>query len=165
MYLDYEKQNHLVQLLKVSNYTISCAESCTGGMFISSIIDIEGTSSIVNESYITYSNEAKNRLLGVSTKTLETYGAVSKQTAFEMSKGLFEKTKANVTVSITGIAGSTGGTPEKPVGLVYTGIGINGNIVTFKDIHKGNRLEIRQKTVLETINKLINILEVHNGKS
>ncbi len=160
MYIDYEKQNYLVELLKKHNYTISGAESCTGGMFISSIIDISGTSSIVNESFITYSNESKEKLLGVNKSTLEEKGAVSYETAFEMSKGLYEKTKANVTVSITGIAGPNGGTKDKPVGLVYTGIGINGNVQVFKTVNSGTRLEVRQKTVIETINKLIKFLEV-----
>ncbi len=160
MYIDYEKQNYLVELLKENKYTISCAESCTGGMFISSIIDISGTSSIVNESYITYSNESKEKLLGVKKDTLESKGAVSYETAFEMSKGLYEKTKANITVSITGIAGPDGGTKDKPVGLAYTGIGINGNIEVFKTVNDGNRLEVRQKTVMQTIDKLIKLLEV-----
>ncbi len=160
MYIDYEKQNYLVELLKKNKYTISCAESCTGGMFISSIIDISGTSSIVNESYITYSNESKEKILGVKKATLETKGAVSYETAFEMSKGLYEKTKANITVSITGIAGPDGGTKDEPVGLVYIGIGINGNIKVFKTVNDGNRLEVRQKTVMQTIDKLIKLLEV-----
>ncbi len=165
MYIDFKRQQYLVRLLLEKGYTISCAESCTGGMFISSIIDIEGTSSIVNESYVTYSNEAKKRILGVDENTLNEHGAVSSETAFEMSKGLYNKTKANITVGITGIAGPSGNTPEKPVGLVYTAIGINGRFKIFKTVHKGNRLEVRQKTVLTTINNIIDMLEVENGKS
>ncbi len=157
--IDIKKVEHLVKLLKEKGFHISACESCTGGMFISSIIDVSGSSAVVNESYITYSNEAKERLLGVSSKTLETYGAVSSETAFEMAKGLYEKIDTDVAVSITGLAGPDGGTIEKPVGLCFIGINIKGNIKVFKINNSGTRFEIREKTVLYCIDELITLLE------
>lgn len=99
--------------------SISCAESCTGGLFAETLTDISGISAVFNRGLVTYSNEAKMDELGVKKETLEQYGAVSEETAIEMAKGLKEKTGSRVCVSITGIAGPGGGTEEKPVGLVY----------------------------------------------
>ncbi len=157
--IDIEKVEYLVKLLKEKDFHISACESCTGGMFISTIIDVTGSSAVVNESYITYSNEAKVRLLGVSSETLETYGAVSHETAFEMAKGLYEKIDSDVVVSITGLAGPDGGTIEKPVGLCFIGINIKGNIKVFKINNSGTRFEIREKTVLYCIEELKILLE------
>ncbi|MEG2199969.1 MAG: nicotinamide-nucleotide amidohydrolase family protein, partial [Anaerovorax sp.] len=99
--------------------TISCAESCTGGLFAETLTDIPGISSVFDRGLVTYSNKAKMEELGVKKETLEKYGAVSEETAIEMAKGLQKKTGSRVCISITGIAGPDGGTEEKPVGLVY----------------------------------------------
>ncbi|MFV0519912.1 MAG: CinA family protein [Lachnospirales bacterium] len=157
--IDLSLKENLVSILKDKKYKLAACESCTGGMFISSLIDISGTSDIIDESYITYSNEAKSRLLGVSTNTLETYGAVSYETAYEMVEGLYNRCGANVTVSITGIAGPLGGTTDKPVGLCYIGYDIEGTILVEKINNTGSRVEIREKTVIHCMNKLINLLE------
>lgn len=157
--INYENQETLVNSLQKKNYIISACESCTGGMFISSIIDVSGSSNVVNESYVTYSNEAKSRILGVSSKTLETHGAVSFETAFEMAEGLYKKIDTNIAVSITGIAGPNGGTPQKPVGLVYYGICINGLTKVFKIHNSGSRSEVREKTVNAVINHVLNLLK------
>ncbi|MBQ9707959.1 MAG: competence/damage-inducible protein A, partial [Firmicutes bacterium] len=107
--------------LMTKGLTIASAESCTGGLFAAALTDIPGISESFKAGFVTYSNESKVRELGVSPETLEKYGAVSEETAREMVEGLYERTGCDVCVSVTGIAGPGGGTPEKPVGLVYIG--------------------------------------------
>lgn len=109
----------VVKLLEKQNKTISFAESCTGGKLASTIINVNGSSKVLNESYITYSNEAKKRILGVSDEILEKYGAVSKECAILMAKGVRKISNSDIGVSVTGIAGDYGGTIDKPVGLTY----------------------------------------------
>lgn len=101
------------------NITIATAESCTGGGLASALTDIPGISKVFHGGYVTYSNEAKMEALGVKEETLQTYGAVSKETAVEMVEGVFDKTNSDLCIAITGIAGPGGGTPSKPVGLIY----------------------------------------------
>ena len=108
---------------------------------------MSGASSVYNEGHITYSNEAKERLLGVSHETLEAYGAVSEQTAAEMAKGAARAANAEVGLSTTGIAGPTGGTPEKPVGLVYVGCAIGDEITVEECRFEGTREENRNAAV------------------
>ena len=148
--------NEVVKLLLEKNYTISVAESCTGGMLCSAITDLSGASSVFNAGIITYSNEAKMRYLGVKEETLKNYGAVSKFTALEMAEGIKKANNAHIGVGITGIAGPTGDTSGKPVGLVY--ICVNDYVT--ENHFKGNRQEVRTqavekalKMVLEYINK------------
>ena len=107
------------RMLMEKGITVSAAESCTGGLFAKTMTDIPGISSIFDRSLVTYSNEAKMQELGVSSETLEKYGAVSEETAVEMAEGLFRKTGSDICISVTGIAGPDGGTEEKPVGLSY----------------------------------------------
>ena len=130
-------------------YKISAAESCTGGLFSKMITDISGSSDILNESYVTYANEAKSKILGVSEKTLKEYGAVSEETAKEMADGLYRVTKSNVCIGITGIAGPGGGSDEKPVGLVYAGVSINGDTKVYKLMLRGDRERVRNAACLE----------------
>ncbi|WP_319520050.1 CinA family protein [uncultured Martelella sp.] len=99
--------------------TIATAESCTGGMIVSALTDIAGSSAVVDRGYITYSNQAKMDMLGVSAETLATVGAVSRETALQMSAGALWRSGADLAVAVTGIAGPSGGTAEKPVGLVH----------------------------------------------
>ncbi len=138
----------VVNLLKDKKMIISVVESCTGGMLASTITNVSGSSSVFNESIVTYSNEAKTKYLDVSKNTINTYGAVSSECAKEMSKGLFKKTKSNITLSITGIAGPTGGTKEKPVGLVYFGLTYEGETNTYKKIFNGNRYMVRKRATI-----------------
>ena len=138
----------VVNLLKDKKMIISVVESCTGGMLASTITNVSGSSSVFNESIVTYSNEAKTKYLDVSKNTINTYGAVSSECAKEMSKGLFKKTKSNITLSITGIAGPTGGTKEKPVGLVYFGLTYKGETNTYKKIFNGNRYMVRKRATI-----------------
>ena len=155
----YETAEKLVKLLIEKHYTIAAAESCTGGMIASSIVYVPGASWVLNESYVTYSNEAKQRLLGVCADTLDRFGAVSKQTAEEMVRGVADKSNANCAVSVTGIAGPDGGTPDKPVGTVYAGFFYNHKVEVEKYNLTGDRLTVRQKTTKCVIDHMINILE------
>lgn len=146
-----ELEEMLVRLLKERNMTVSTAESCTGGLIAGAIINAPGASSVLNESYITYANEAKERLAGVHHETLERFGAVSKETAQEMAAGAARAAGSNVGLSSTGIAGPGGGTAEKPVGLVYIGCSVDGD-TEVRELHlHGNRMENRLQTVEEVL--------------
>ena len=140
-------EEKIVHLLKEKGYTITTAESCTGGLLAGRILNVSGASEVYNEGHITYSNEAKERLLGVNTDTLKVYGAVSAQTATEMALGAAKVANANVGLSTTGIAGPGGGTKEKPVGLVYVGCAINGEVVVEECQLRGTREEVRNAAV------------------
>lgn len=155
----YESAEKLVKILIEKQYTIATAESCTGGMISSSIIYVPGASWVLNESYVTYSNEAKQRLLGVCSETLDSFGAVSEQTAEEMVRGVADKANANCAVAVTGIAGPDGGTPDKPVGTVYVGFFIDNQVEVIKYNFSGDRLTVRQKTTKNVIDHMLNILE------
>lgn len=115
-------EQSIAQILKEHSLIISVAESCTGGLLSSRLTDVSGSSEYIKVNFVTYSNDAKISLLDVKPATLETYGAVSEQCAREMSEGLYRKTKADITISTTGIAGPTADTPGKPIGLMYVGI-------------------------------------------
>lgn len=113
--------------------TIATAESCTGGLLSSKLTDVSGSSEYVKLNFVTYANEAKHKILGVSWDILNNFGAVSEECAEAMANGLFEATGCDIALCTTGIAGSTGGTKEKPVGLVYISMRYNG-IVTIKEV-------------------------------
>ena len=137
----------IVDLLLANKLTISTVESCTGGLLAARLINVPGVSEVFKLGYITYSNKAKRRLLGIKKNTLLKHGAVSKEIAKEMVKGAALVSKADVTVSVTGIAGPDGGSEEKPVGLVYIGCNVCGRI-TVKEYHfSGDRSKIRDNTV------------------
>lgn len=154
-----ELEEHLVRLLKEKNMTVSTAESCTGGLIAGAIINAAGASDVLNEGYITYSNEAKERLVGVNRETLEKFGAVSEETAREMALGAAKAAGSSVGLSSTGIAGPGGGTKEKPVGLIYIGCSINGEVKVKKLQFHGNRMENRLHTVEEVLKLAAEILE------
>ncbi len=143
------------------NLTITTAESCTGGMISSAIVHINGSSKIFKSSFIVYSNDMKSKLLNISNDLISKNGAVSEIIAFNMAKNSLKILKANLSIAVTGIAGPNGGTFDKPVGLVWVGIGTKEKIITNKYQFNGNRLEIRQKTTYESL-KLANnvILEI-----
>lgn len=134
--------------------TISTAESCTGGMVAARLINYAGASRAFINGMVTYTNESKHRLLGVSNETLEKYGAVSPQTAEEMCLGVARVSSTNIGVSTTGIAGPDGGTDEKPVGLVYIGVAINGKVRVKKLLNKGSRERIRMASTAAVIEML-----------
>ena len=135
--------------------TISTAESCTGGMIASKLIEVPGISTNFIEGIVSYSNEAKIKRLKVKKETLEKYGAVSEEVAREMLTGL----KTDIGISTTGIAGPDGGTKEKPVGLVYIGIKVKDEVKVFKRELKGDRNKIRQRAMMHALYNLLKILK------
>ena len=141
----------VVDLLAANHLTVTTVESCTGGMLSSRLVDVPGASEIFKSGYVTYSNKAKKKLVGVKKSSLDKYGAVSEVVAKEMAKGAALFSKADVTVAITGIAGPDGGTEEKPVGLVYIACQVCGTM-TVKEYHfKGNRTKIRESSVASAL--------------
>jgi nicotinamide-nucleotide amidase len=118
--------NTLLQACLRRGILLATAESCTGGMIIAALTDIAGSSAVVDRGFITYSNEAKMEMLGVSAATLDAYGAVSRETALEMAAGALARSRAGLALAVTGIAGPDGGSPEKPVGLVWFGVALKG---------------------------------------
>ena len=151
----------LVGLLIEKNMTIASAESCTGGLFASSIVDVADASKVLNASVITYSNEAKTKYAKVSSDLIEKYGAVSEEVAMAMAEGIAKETNANIGVSFSGIAGPTGGTPQKPVGTVCIGIYINGDrrCETLRLNEEWSRAEIREASVNIMAERLLEILK------
>ena len=143
--------------------TITTAESCTGGMIASSIVSVSGSSAIFKSSVVTYSNEMKSKILNIPLTLINKNGAVSKVIAYTMAYNVLDLMNSDISIAVTGIAGPGGGSKNKPVGLVYIGIGTKQNIVTKRYLFKGNRLKIRQKTTLESL-KLSNKI-IENFKS
>ncbi len=151
-------EEQVVQILLERGWTISAAESCTGGMVSARLVNVPGISSAYKMGVTTYANEAKSKLLGVKKSTLKSYGAVSSQTAVEMVKGCRKFAKADVAVAITGIAGPDGGTAEKPVGLVYIACDVKGGLCVKKCVFEGDRQRVREQaaqTALELIYKCL----------
>lgn len=148
---DESLEDVLVKLLKDNNLTISTAESCTGGLLSGRIINVPGVSTVFNEGFITYSNEAKEKTLKIDAEVLSKCGAVSTETAELMAKGCANLTSADIGLSTTGIAGPDGGSPEKPVGLVYIGCYFKGKTIVEKYQFKGSREKVREITVTKAI--------------
>ena len=142
---------------------VTTAESCTGGMIASSIVSVSGSSAIFKSSVVTYSNEMKSKILNIPLKSINENGAVSKVIAYTMAYNVLDLMNSDISIAVTGIAGPGGGSKNKPVGLVYIGIGTKQNIVTKRYLFKGNRLKIRQETTLEAL-KLSNKI-IENFKS
>ena len=139
--------------------TITSAESCTGGMIASSIVSISGSSAIFKSSVVTYSNDMKSKILNIPLKLITENGAVSNIIAHNMASNVLNVMNADISIAVTGIAGPNGGKIDKPVGLVYIGIGTKTNVVTKKYLFKGNRLRIRQETTLEALKLSNEIIE------
>lgn len=137
----------LVKELTKRGASITTAESCTGGLLSGRIVNARGASEVFAQGFVTYSNEAKNHLLGVKQETLDSVGAVSAETAAQMAAGAAEAADAEVALSTTGIAGPDGGTPDKPVGLVYIGCRCFGETVVERHLFGGNRMEVRNASV------------------
>ena len=156
--MKYLTKKIVVNLLK-KKLKIAFAESCTGGLLSSAITSISGSSKVFELSFVTYSNAAKVNILKVPKKIINKYGAVSKECCLSMVKNIGKISKANISVSITGIAGPNGGTKFKPVGLVYIGIKKGDKIIIKKNLFKNkNRISIQKATVntsLKIINKII----------
>lgn len=150
----------LSALLTEKKMMLVTAESCTGGLLASTITAEAGTSAFFERGYVTYSNESKTDLLGVKKATLSKHGAVSAETAAEMANGALFNSKADIAISITGIAGPDGGTDEKPVGLVYFGHALKNGTNGVKCLElDGGRTEIQVKAVSEALIQLILLAE------
>ena len=150
--------NSLIKKLNKKKLKISFAESCTGGLLANTITSISGASKVFNMGFITYSNQAKIKILKISKNIIIKYGAVSPQCCKAMVVNLSKISKANINVSITGIAGPNGGTKKKPVGLVYIGIKKGNKIIIIKNLFKSKkRKSIQRSTVKKTI-KAVNSL-------
>ena len=130
------KEFELGKILIERGLQVSVAESCTGGLLSSRLTDVSGSSAYTRANFVTYSNEAKKEILGVNEETLERFGAVSEECAREMAEGLVRKTGCDLAICTTGIAGPTGGTPEKPVGLIYISVAYKGEIIVQKFLLK-----------------------------
>ena len=149
----------VVKILIKKKLKVSFAESCTGGLLSSSLTSVSGSSKVFNLGLVTYSNKAKIDILKVSKKIINKYGAVSKECCLSMVKNLSKISKANICVSITGIAGPNGGTKLKPVGLVYIGIKKGNKIIIKKNIFKRkNRISIQKATVKTSLKIISEII-------
>ena len=149
---------NLVKKLIKKNLKISCAESCTGGMLASSIKSTSGASKVFNLGLVTYSNEAKIKILRVNKSIIKKYGAVSAECCKSMVINLAKISKAQINVSITGIAGPNGGTKNKPVGLVYIGIKKSNKLMIFKNLFKSKSRNFIQNATIKKTLKIINSL-------
>lgn len=147
-------ENVVGEMLCNKKLSISTVESCTGGMVAASLISYSGISDVFKEGAITYSNESKMKRIGVREETLDKYGAVSEETAREMAMGIAREANTDISISTTGIAGPGGGTEEKPVGLVYIGVFIKGNIIVERFNFTGDRERIRRKATMNALNIL-----------
>lgn len=145
---------NLVEILKIAGLVCATAESCTGGGVGAAITAVAGSSEVFAGGVISYSNDVKRNVLGVESATLEKFGAVSSQTAAEMAVGARNLLKVDLAVALTGIAGPSGGTEEKPVGLVWFAIANKDGVRTEKAIFPGNREEVRNAAVLHAIGML-----------
>jgi len=141
----------LVALMKAHGLTCATAESCTGGGVGSAITAVPGSSAVFMGGVISYANEVKRDVLGVSQSTLDSVGAVSPETAAQMAEGARKLLKTDLAVSLTGIAGPDGGSVEKPVGLVWFGIATNDGVRTEKKIFQGDRARIREQAVTHAL--------------
>jgi nicotinamide-nucleotide amidase len=154
----------LAQHLLEKEWSITTAESCTGGGISTAITSLAGSSRYFNQAYVTYSNESKQKLVGVKTSTLEAYGAVSEQVVVEMANGALERANANVSIAVSGVAGPDGGTPDKPVGTVWLAVSIKNNeqaqttVYTEQLLLDGDRCQVRESTIKFSIIKTLDLI-------
>lgn len=151
----------VLDLCRARGWKVATAESCTGGLVAGALTEIAGSSDVVDRGFVTYSNEAKQQMLGVPAATLSIHGAVSRQTAEAMARGALGKGGADVVVAITGIAGPGGGSPDKPVGLVHFAAASRGGALTHAEMRYGDigRSEVRHRSVLQALTMLKEMAE------
>ena len=140
---------------------VATAESCTGGLVAGALTEIAGSSDVVDRGFVTYSNEAKQQMLGVSSETISKFGAVSRQTAEEMARGALGRGGADIVVAITGVAGPGGGSKDKPVGLVHFAAASRSGALAHQEMRYGDigRSEVREKSVLQALGMLKTLAE------
>lgn len=148
----------VLEQCKAKGYTLACAESCTGGLVSAALTDISGSSAVFTHGFITYANQAKITMLGVSAEDLEKFGAVSETVARQMAEGARRVSGADIAVATTGIAGPSGGTAQKPVGLVFVAVATPEKTLVEKLQLQGNRQEIRAQTVDHALKMLQDLI-------
>ena len=154
------KSKKIVKLLKKKKIKISFAESCTGGLLSSAITSVSGSSKVFNLGLVTYSNESKIKVLKISKKLIRKYGAVSEQVCKAMAKNVSKIGKTNMSISITGIAGPSGGTKQKPVGLIYVGIKRANKVKVNRYLFKNKgRLYIQKATVNKSLDLILSFIK------
>ena len=151
--------NKISLILKKQNLKIATAESCTGGLIAHTFTNISGSSDYFDRGVISYSNKAKTELLGVPEKLIDKYGAVSNPVAKAMANGIRVKSEVDIGISTTGIAGPTGGTKEKPVGLVFIAISTKDNVIVKKFQFSGNRIQNKYDTCKAALEMLYEVLK------
>jgi PncC family amidohydrolase len=157
-FIENERIEKLHDRVRNIGSNLAVAESCTGGLIGGAITSIPGSSDVFEGGVIAYSNEIKREQLGVSNSSLEEHGAVSKEVARRMVEELCHRYEVELGVSVTGIAGPSGGTEEKPVGLVYSGIATGSRIEVFRHVFEGDRASVREETVRTVLDKLLDHL-------
>jgi len=156
----FSKSKQLISLLKRKKLKLAVAESCTGGMLSSAITSVSGSSKVFNLGLVTYSNESKIKVLKISKKLIRKYGAVSEQVCKAMAKNVSKIGKTNMSISITGIAGPSGGTKQKPVGLVYVGIKRGNKIKVNRYLFKNKgRLYIQKTAVNKSLDLILSFIK------
>ncbi|AYD01374.1 CinA family protein [Neorhizobium sp. NCHU2750] len=152
-----ETARRIVADFSARGLMLSTAESCTGGLIAGALTDIPGSSAVVDRGFVTYTNEAKMDMLGVNAATLEAFGAVSRETALQMVNGALFRSRSNLAVAVTGVAGPGGGSKEKPVGLVHLAARARSGAILHREMHYGEigRTEIRLATVRTAFEMLI----------
>lgn len=153
--------NTVIASLNKQNKTIVTVESCTGGLLAAALTSISGSSSVIYGGFVTYANEAKNQMASVPMALIDEYGAVSEQVAIAMAQGASEVSKVDITISITGIAGPTGGTKDKPVGLVHFALAMGGNIYHSQELFgvDKSREFIREASVIRALKLILEQLQ------
>jgi nicotinamide-nucleotide amidase len=156
-----EAARRLLDICRRKNLTVATVESCTAGLIAGTLTEVPGTSSILDRGFVTYSNQAKQDMVGVSAATLKAHGAVSCETAEEMARGALEHAPVDLAVSVTGIAGPDGGSAEKPVGLVHFGAASRSGQFVLVEKRFGNigRSGIRKQSVLQAFRMLHDLAE------
>ena len=152
--MSYLKAKKLTELLISKNMSIAVSESCTGGLLSSSLTSIPGASSYFNCGFITYSNESKIKMLNVDSQTIDLFAAVSERVPYEMAVGAGQNSQSNLAISVTGIAGPSGGTAEKPVGMVCFGFYVEGEVSTTTQFFSGVRSEIVSDSIAFALTEL-----------
>ncbi|HEX9971039.1 MAG TPA: CinA family protein [bacterium] len=148
----------LVDLLRSEKLTLATAESCTGGLIAKLITDIPGSSEVFVGGIVSYSNDMKEKWLGVSHETLEKFGAVSEKTVSEMLDGILKQTGSDLGIAVSGIAGPGGGTLEKPVGTVYIGIAFHGQKIIEQCFFQGSREDVRIASAKKAANMIVKMI-------
>lgn len=157
--MHYDKSKEVVELLIKRGLKITSAESCTGGLLAANITSVSGSSECFEGSFVTYSNEIKHKMINVREETLNKYGAVSEECVLEMAENSRKIMQSDIAIAISGIAGPSGGTDEKPVGLVWICLAAEGYIKAYKNIFSGDRDSVREQSVLFSLNLIENFIK------